>query len=225
MWLLFKALLAILILTTGMVSLAAGQRLWVDSYVIDVLAVEKDCGQNCWFRVALDGSMGRKQVNTALAAFETEALPSRGSLMRFLLYDSGQDPAIGSVQVRLQNGVAGEVCFFSRTFTLADVVAAFGDPVAFWIDSSRSRFSRSNLGATTLETFEMVYDTPPMHVLGSFEMDADAARLRLPQSARVDSLCTPYYLADDRERPQPLVWPEWRGFGVPVETYVANPVR
>ncbi len=177
-------------------------------YLRDLLAVDDQCGDDCWFSVPLDGSLPRRDITTRLTDLGAQGLNLRSSFMRFRLKAADSAPPLGTVQISLDDGYARETCFFGRTVTAGDVVAAFGSPTYFWI-TARSDLV---LEAASVVYFEMAYRAPDMVFRGNYRVSRLASRTRFAMDARVEEMCTPIQSGAVGDVFFPPPDAEWRGF-------------
>ncbi len=218
MQLLMKLTVAFLVLHTIGLGVIVGQRLVNQPHVQELLAIDDACGQDCWFSVPPDGTMQRREIEDRLIGYPTEQIRLRGNYMRFILYDEEPSQPVGNLQIALDNGYATEICFSpSQSVMLGDALAAFGPPDYFWLYRTL-RWIPSTQDIEIMQ-YEVVYNSPDIVLSGTLYVDLEISRPRLPLKTPVSQICTP--IGDSANRTQPVRWPEWQGFNVTLDHYVA----
>lgn len=220
---LLKLTVLVAVINGLFVSGIVAQRLFVPSYVEQVLVTEA-CALDCWFGV--EQSMHLRDIEMRVVEAGGRDGSIRGSLMRYRIpgEDEDTDRNRGRVQIELDGeGRATQICYFPQDFTLGHIITAFGPPEAFFLDLSQrrllsSRFS-NQLEAYTM-AFQMIYPDDNMTAVGSIFIDArEEAEMTLPPEAPIERMCTPGNINfDNIDR-----LPRWHGLLQNIEIYKAFP--
>jgi hypothetical protein len=221
MRLLLKTTLAIMVLHGIGLGTIISQQQWFSSRVQDFLAIEENCGNDCWFGLQYGGSTHFSDDRTKVQ--DQDSFIFRHSKMRFRVLEDNQGPALGFVEISIEENYAATACFLpnqvpGKTITLGDIIASFGSPDYFWIDlGSVQSMLRSN---QILIDYEMIYESPSISVQGQIRTtDLDN---RLPIDTPVELMCTPPVSSSDpnnQTRPLYQFLPAWNGFNERISSY------
>lgn len=216
---LVKITLAIIVLNGIGLSTIISQQQWSPSRVQDVLAIDENCGDDCWFGVQYGGATHFDDVRNQVE--DSDSFIFRHSKMRFRVLEDNTEPALGFIEITIEDSYAATACFLpnqvpGKTITLGDVIASFGSPDHFWIDlGSIQSLLRSN---EFLVDYEMIYESPAISIQGQIRTtDLDN---RLPVDTPVELMCTPPLAPSnpaDQSRPKNL--PAWGGFNERMSIY------
>jgi hypothetical protein len=217
MRLLVKCLLVVLMLNTGVVFGAIGERFSTVPPLTKTLASTCD-NMRCWFGVHLEETPWRD----AQASIEGKGGRLIGryqnGLMRFNL-----DSALGNGQVTFSDGVARQFCFFTDDFTLGDVLLTFGNPDYFWIDVNTQKMLSYRTGPSNIVTMQyyLIYQKTELIVTGWLKRDLTKPNEPLNFMIPVEQLCQPDM---DSLPVSELEWmSDWRGIWYPISKYMINP--
>ena len=197
------------------------QQQWSSTRVQEVLAIDENCGDDCWFGLQYGGRTHFSDVRARVQG--ADSFIFRHSKIRFRVLEDNTEPAIGFIEISIEENYAASACFLpnqipGKTITLGDIIAAFGSPDYFWIDlGSVQSLLRSN---QILIDYEMIYESPSISVQGQIRTsDLDN---RLPVDTPVELMCTPPVSSSDPNnqfRPLTEFLPIWNGFNERIANY------
>lgn len=230
MRLLLKITLAIIVLHGISLGAIISQQQWLLPHVQDILAIDEDCGNACWFGIEYGGQTHFTDVRTNLENYgiTEDELYFRHSKMRFRVTEDNTESTLGSVEITIEEAYASTACFVpnqipGKTITLADVITSFGSPDYFWVDLGSSRpLLRSN---QTLIDYEMIFEEPDILIQGQIRIES--LENRLPLDTVVELMCTPPVIFDNSNdffSTVPEYIPEWQGFNTHIWDYAPSRV-
>lgn len=208
---LVKITLALFLFHSAITGLVVAQRVVRPTYLEQTLALSDECGSNCWFYVATDGTTQRQEVKTSLEKLDATYNRINRPRVNFGIEQ-------GSGEFALEDGIVVSTCFFPRATTLGDVVVTFGEPDGFWVEYQGVRYSAKYNGLVFLK-YEMIYRAEAIRLEGYIRLDTNAQRPRLSPQTTVDTLCTPLHTTASDDTPSARQWTEWQGFNAPLETF------
>lgn len=216
MWFLTRFVGVILIFNAILLSGVFIYRTLTPTYLDDVLAIDEQCGFDCWFGFQADGQTQRRRIETAVNAAGATTISTRGTNIRFTHFHDDNTRPIGTISVELQDGFAINTCFFPTptSVTIADLYATFGPPDSFWLYEFQSRAA-----------FQVLYTYESGQILarGDVNFDWSSTDLnvrRLGIDSTIRQICTAADL--DLGDIQPLKRPDWHGFYRPLAIYEAD---
>jgi hypothetical protein len=220
-----KLIVLILTINLGVLGGIVGQRWWIKTALGGVIFTDDTCEQECWFGVALPHTTHWREVDAKLQAAGGENVRFRGSIMRFRLPSDKPGLPMGHVQVQLdEEGYATQICLFSTAFSIGDVIATFGEPEYFWLDSTSRR---ENFSSVTLTSqyyridFQMIYPDESIVAEGQLTVYSQPTEdaLVLHPETLIAQLCRP----GQTDFVSLKSLPKWNGIYQPAEAYTSFP--
>lgn len=201
----------VLLLNSITLSAVLFYRALTPPYLQDLLHISEDCGDRCWFGFLPDGTTIRREAEAQITSAGAGTISTRGSNMRFNLFEENSPDTIGTLSVTLDEGYAIEFCYFPgrNSVVLGDILASFGEPDTLWILAFAD------------DEYEMVYESQIIIIRGSMRFDPQQDfndTIRLDIMTPVTEICATQTLPEV-EFFEAVTAPSWAGFAIDISHY------